>query len=724
MARTDRESTGGVEPDNARILLIEDEPRVAESIGKLLGLYGYSVERAASGREAIARLKNVAFSVVLLDLNIAGVSGMDVLDFMVAGRLAAAVIVISGETSSEQAFRALKRGATDYLRKPYPPERLLNAVESAARGQRRRAESAAVESRLVESERLHRYIVESSPDLIYMLDNDGRFSFVNSRIESLLGFRKSELLGVHYSTLIHDDDREISRCVFNERRTGERASQNIELRLKCREGKERFSHHRYLPVELSAMGMYRRGEKPATERFKGTHGIARDISERKRAEEIINFQASHDLLTRLPNRFLFKDRLTLAVSQARRKPRTFAIMFLDLDRFKVVNDTLGHPVGDELLQSVSRRVLACLREGDTLARAGGDEFMLLLPEAGHRGDAAEVAKKILDALRGPFKLGEHELFVTVSIGIALYPEHGENPDALIRRADIAMYEAKSRGKDAYVFYRDDMSASVDEHATLESQLRKALSADELVVFYQPQVDVATGRVTAVEALARWNHPERGLLLPDEFLPVAEESGLMIALGERVLRMGCRDVAAWRAGEFKNVRLAVNFSLLQFEQAGLAGMIVSVLEEYGLPGEALEIEIAENMIMKDMDKTVRKLRELSSHGIRIAIDGFGTGYASLTSLRRLPIDTLKLDRSLVNDVQAGSSGRSIAAAVASMAASLDLKLVAEGVETDEQMNYLRSIGCTEMQGFMLSPAVAADAARRFMTREPESLAGVR
>jgi diguanylate cyclase (GGDEF)-like protein/PAS domain S-box-containing protein len=557
-----------------------------------------------------------------------------------------------------------------------------------------------------------------------MLDANGRFSFINGRVESLLGYRKNELLGVHYSTLVHAADRQYARCVFDERRTGDRASHNMELRLKCRNGTARTGHQRYLPVEINAMGMYHPGEGAAPARFKGTYGIARDISERKRAEEIINFQASHDLLTRLPNRFLFKDRLSLAISQARRDPQAFAIMFLDLDRFKIVNDTLGHLVGDQLLQGVSKRILSCLREGDTLARAGGDEYMLLLPRAGRRADAAGVAKKILAELKRPFIVGEHELFVTASIGIGLYPDHGENPDTLIRRADIAMYEAKSRGKDAYDFYRDDMSTIISDYVSLESGMRRGLKSREFANYYQPQVNVATADITGVEALVRWRHPTRGLLPPGDFIPMAEESGLIIALGEWVLRKACEDIAAWRRQELPTVRLAVNFSMSQFEQAELVNMIVSVLDEYHLPGDALEVEITENVIMKDVDATVRKLRELSSHGIRVAIDDFGTGYASLSYLRRLPIDTLKLDHSFVRDIHTGGSGTSITSAIASMAESLDLNLIAEGVETELQMNYLRSIGCNEMQGFILSPPLPVDAARRFVTREPASLAGVR
>lgn len=709
-----------------KVLVVEDELRVMQSLKELLEIHGYEVATASSGQAAIEHVKREPCDVVLLDLNLPHMKGHQVLDFITSGQLGIAVIVLSGDASTDSAISVLRRGARDFLCKPYAPEQLLSAIETAVRKQRIENDGTAMEARLIESERLHRYIVESSPDLIYMLDTEGRFSFINSRVESLLGYRKNELLGVHYSTLVYEPDGEFSRYVFNERRTGERASHNVELRLKCRNGDGvlRYHENRYLTVEVNARGMYNAGDAEAVQRFKGTYGIARDISDRKKAEEIINFQASHDLLTRLPNRFLFKDRLGLAISQARRNPQTFAIMFLDLDRFKVVNDTLGHLIGDQLLQSVSKRILGCLREGDTLARAGGDEYMLLLPQAGRRADASEVAKKILSELRQPFVIDGHELFVTISIGIALYPEHGENPDTLIRRADIAMYEAKSRGKDAYDFFRDDMNAVISDYVSLESGMRRALQSDQFALYYQPQVNVTSGEVIAVEALVRWQHPTRGLLVPSDFIPIAEESGLIVAIGEWVLRKACEEISKWRSEQLPPIRVAVNFSALQFEQANLVDMVVGILKEYDLPGEALEIEITENLVMKDMDKTVRKLRELSSHGIRVAIDDFGTGYASLSYLRRLPIDTLKLDQSFVQDIHTSSAGTSITAAIASMADSLSLNLIAEGVETEVQMNYLRSLGCEEMQGFMLSPPLPAEAAKRFVTREPESLAGIR
>jgi diguanylate cyclase (GGDEF)-like protein/PAS domain S-box-containing protein len=714
-------AAGGAAPgaNNACVLIVDDDPKVLASLDDLVSLHGYSADSAADGHTAIQRLNAHYFNVVLLDLNLPCTSGLEVLEHVVASGADTMVIVVSGESSADVAVRALRSGAYDFIQKPYAVEQLLKTLANAVRKQRLEAENASIQERLVNSEKLHRYMIESSPDLIYMLDSFGRFTFVNERAETLLGLARSHLIGQHYSTIVYEKDLEFARYAFNERRTGKRAASNVELRLKHRQGAiaSKRNLNRTLFVELSAMGMYDAENGGGGRRFKGTYGVVRDISERKRAEEIISFQASHDLLTHLPNRFLFKDRLGLAISQARRSGQTFAIMFLDLDRFKIVNDTLGHLIGDELLQAISKRIMSHLRKGDTLARAGGDEYMILLPQAGQRQAAEEIAHKVLSELRQPFVIEGHELFVTVSIGIALYPEHGENGETLIRRADIAMYQVKARGKDGYELYHDGMNVVLSQYVSLEAGMRKAMQTCQFELYYQPQVDVAKGEIIGMEALIRWRHPARGMLLPMEFIPIAEDSGLIVPIGEWVLKVGCQDIRRWREAGLPHVRLAVNFSALQFAQDTLIDTIIAILKENNLPGEALEIEITENAIMKDMEQTVRKLRELASHGIKVAIDDFGTGYASLSYLRRLPIDTLKLDGSFVQDIAVNGAGVSITTAVASMAQNLSLNLVVEGVENEGQMNYLRSVGCHALQGYVLSPPVPSEAAQKLLLEQP-------
>lgn len=699
-----------------KVLIADDDPGVVNSLRTLLSLEGYEIFTAGDGQSAINVLGEETLDLVLLDLRMPHRDGLEILEFIGSRCPRTTVIVISGEATVDAAIGALRRGAYDFLRKPYAPEQLLRVVENALRKQRLERENESMATQLRDSEKLHRYLVESSPDLIYMLDEKGNFSLVNERVESLLGWQKDELLGRHYSVLVHPDDLEYAKYVFDERRTGDRASRNVELRLLSRnswQGERHFQHYT-VPIELSSTGVYDAGSAPSANCFKGTYGVGRDITDRKEAEKIISFQASHDLLTRLPNRFLFKDRVGLAIAQARRNNESFAVMFMDVDRFKRINDTLGHLVGDELLQVVGQRARSCLREGDTLARGGGDEYLLLLPQTGSKAGVSTVAEKILAALRKPLYLDGHELFLSATIGIALYPMHGESADSLIRMADIAMYRRKVQGKNGYSFYHESMNTLLSDHLTLETGLRKAISEGELSLYYQPQFNVQTGAIVAMEALLRWQHPERGLLAPVEFIPVAEESGLILPVGAWVLRSACRQLKAWREAGLPDVRMSVNFSALQFEQGNLAEEVMNILEEFDLPGSAIEVEITENIIMKDMKRTVRHLRKLSAHGVRIAIDDFGTGYASLSYLRRLPIDTLKLDRSFVRDIQYNNTGMPIVSAIVSMARSLDLNLVAEGVENEYQLSCLRSLGCHEIQGFLFSKPVPGEQATQLLS----------
>jgi diguanylate cyclase (GGDEF)-like protein len=443
-------------------------------------------------------------------------------------------------------------------------------------------------------------------------------------------------------------------------------------------------------------------------RFHGTYGVVRDISDRKRAERTIKYQAYHDLLTGLPNRTLFEDHLSLALAQARRETRMLAVMFLDLDRFKVVNDTLGHVIGDRLLRVVSKRLKESLRSGDTLARIGGDEFLLLLPQLRSRAEAEAVARKIIDALRSAFVIDGYELYVGCSIGISIYPDDGDSRDSLIKHADIAMYHVKDEGKGNFQFYSGAMDTAFSRHLSMESDLRKAVHGEQFQVFFQPQVETGTGRICGLEALIRWNHPELGLLKPDEFIPLAEDTGLITSVGHALLRAVCGELKRWRDLGLPPVRVGVNLSALEVVQQRFAEMIIQSLGAHDLPGDLLEIEITENIIMRDLENVAQKLRQLSAHGIRIAIDDFGTGYSSLSYLKRLPIHTLKIDREFVQGISPSSrDDSSIVAAIVSLAKGLGLNLIAEGVETGFQRDYLQALGCESMQGFLFSEPVHPD-----------------
>ena len=707
------------ESSGASILLVDDKPELLNSLYQLITLHGYEADAALGGQAALDHLKQKDYDVVLLDLIMPGVSGHDVLEHAAAKKLSCKIIVVSGDSSFSGVKHALHCGAFDFVKKPYEAGELVATMETALKQCELESKNEVMEGKLKESEELHRFIVNSSPDLVYMLDRNGCFDFVNNRVESLLGFSKDELLGKHYSEIVDEDQLELARNVFNERRTGARAATNVELRLKSRLARRgpRLFQAQSVWMELTAMGIYSDDNERTRENFQGTYGTARDISERKEAQEVINFQAYHDLLTHLPNRALLKDRLSLAIAHARRNKRKLAVMFLDLDRFKLVNDTLGHSMGDRLLKAVANRLQSCLRRGDTLARYGGDEFTLLLPEVRTRDDVVVIAGKILDRLSGPFVIDGHELFVGASIGIALYPEAGETEEALIQNSDIAMYHVKTRGKNGYQFFSDEMNHRFSTRLSLERELRNGLAQGELSVFYQPQVSLETGSIVGVEALVRWQHPERGIVEPADFLPMAEETGLITQIDEHVQQVAFSDVASWRRNGLGDIRVSVNLSAPQLEQDDFVDRFIASLRGSGLDPEGVKLEITENILMQDMEVVVPKLRELRRLGLRIAIDDFGTGYSSLSYLQQFPINTLKIDRSFVGDIRADESDASIVNAIVAMARGLKLDLIAEGVENRTQLKYLRSQGCSEVQGYIFSRPVPADEVKALIADNP-------
>jgi diguanylate cyclase (GGDEF)-like protein len=426
--------------------------------------------------------------------------------------------------------------------------------------------------------------------------------------------------------------------------------------------------------------------------------------------------AYHDALTGLPNRRLLLDRLSVALHLARRSGERVAVLFLDLDRFKVVNDSLGHAAGDRLLQAVARRVREAVREGDTLARIGGDEFTLLLPGLHRTEGAGRVVQKLRDAMALPFVLDGHEVFVTASVGVALYPEDGEDAETLIRHADIAMYRAKEAGRDGFKFFAPAMNERARERLALEGALRKALVLEQFRVHYQPLCNVATGRVTGVEALVRWMHPDRGLLAPAEFMELAEATGQVTLLGRWVLRQACAQARAWQRAGHPGLTVSVNLSARQFADLGLVPEVRRVLAEEELDPACLELEITESLAMHNVAATEATLRELKRLGVAISIDDFGTGYSSFGYLQRFPIDTLKIDRDFVRDVHRDAGSADIAAAMIAMAHRLGLTVVAEGVERPEQMAFLREQHCDRAQGFLFGAALPPHELERLLRSE--------
>ena len=441
-------------------------------------------------------------------------------------------------------------------------------------------------------------------------------------------------------------------------------------------------------------------------------GTVHDITERREAEQRLAYLAHHDALTNLPNRTLLTDRLTQAVAHARRLDQLVAVMFIDLDRFKNINDTLGHGVGDQLLEAVAKRVADSTREGDTVSRPGGDEFIAVLTDIRHVDDVAKVAQKIVRAIAQPYQVDGRELFATASIGISMFPFDGGDVDSLIKNADRAMYQAKETGRNNFQFYTADMHASALERLALENDLRKALDRGEFVLFYQPLLDIATTAIIGSEALVRWRHPTLGLLPPDDFISLAEETGLIVPIGEWVVRTACAQTKAWINAGYP-LRSTVNISARQFQQQDLLRVVEQALAESGLDPGLLELEITESVVMKDAEATIGILRGLKDAGVRLSVDDFGTGYSSLGYLKRFPIDTLKIDRSFVRDILVDKFDEAIARAVITLAHSLNLRVIAEGVETEAQLAFLRRLGCDEMQGNYASPALPPHVFARFL-----------
>ncbi|WP_300454332.1 EAL domain-containing protein [Accumulibacter sp.] len=711
----------------ATLLIVDDEERIRMAYRQLLAAEGRHIEDCGSGGEALRRLERRDIDIVILDLNLPDMNGLEIMEWMVHTHVPTAVVVFSGDESIDSAIRALRHGALEFIRKHGNPQELIDTVDRVEHRRRIEREHALMTVRLEQSERLHRFLVEQSPDIIYTLDRSGHFIFVNGRVEALLGYTRDELLGQHYSLIVHPDDQERARFVFNERRIGERASSNVEIRLQTKSQRVRHFENRTVVTILSAQGLYTTQNEPQDRQFMGTSGVARDISERKKAEETIAFQAFHDLLTGLPNRILFKDRLAIALTQAKRKSKRLGVMFIDIDRFKLVNDTYGHHEGDELLKGFAQRARRCLRSGDTLARQGGDEFTVLLPDLGSGEDAELIAAKMLAELRRPFKIAGMDFFTTVSIGISLYPDNGETPEALLNSADIAMYQIKGRGKNGYLQYMPEMHSGHSRRITLESDLRLALvSGDQFELHYQPQISFSQGLTIGMEALIRWRHPQYGLMAPDAFIPLAEDTGMIVDLGDWVLDKALGQLASWRDKGFTSLRLAINLSPKDFERDDLPERILRHLDTHAVPAAAVDIEITENLLMKDAERNINRVQQLRACGLGVSIDDFGTRYSSLNYLRRFPINSLKIDQSFVRDLNPqNQSSSAIIHAVSCIACSFGLRVLAEGVETDAQRTLLGKLDCNDMQGFLFSRPLAAVDFEAFLTSRPfPSLEGAR
>jgi len=554
-----------------------------------------------------------------------------------------------------------------------------------------------------------RDVLDAAPDALVIVDAAGTIVQVNSPAEGLFGRNRATLLGQPIEMLVPERYRgnhSRLRGIYQGQPHRRPMGVGPELHGLRSDGRE-------FPVEISLSPL-------ATPRGTLVIAAVRDISARKRAEAERNHLireralyaeisrlARQDVLTGLPNRTLLQDRLAASIASAARHGHRLAVLFLDLDRFKQVNDSLGHGTGDRLLQSVAARLAASVRGTDTVSRQGGDEFVILLSEVHGWGDVTAVAEKILAGVTGVHRVGKHELHVTASMGVALYPEDGRDAETLIKNADIAMYYAKDEGRDNYQFFTADMNTRVVERQVLEGRLRNALDRREFVLYYQPKIDLVTGEMMGAEALIRWQHPDGGIVLPERFVPLAEDTGLIVPIGQWVLREACRQAREWQSAGLQTVPVAVNISAVEFRSKGFLDGLRRILAETGLEPRLLELELTESVLMESAASTASMLRELKAMGIRLAVDDFGTGYSSLSYLTRFPIDALKVDRSFIREIAGDLDGSPIVTAVISMGKSLNHRVIAEGIETAQQLAFLQSQQCEEGQGFHFSPPLEAD-----------------
>lgn len=543
-------------------------------------------------------------------------------------------------------------------------------------------------------------IMEQTADIVIVTNTAGIIEYVNPSFEKITGYTYNEAVGNSPGLISSGQHKpEFYNHMWQTITSGESYS-NIFINRR-KDGSLFYEEKTITPIKDQTGTI--------------THYVAtgKDISERIRVHEHLQHMAHHDALTDLPNRNLFLDRLQQSLNRARWHDRLVAVMFMDLDRFKIINDTLGHNVGDQLLLQLSRRLDKTVRDGDTIARFGGDEFAILLDDIDSDSHISSLAQKLLDTLTEPFKINKQDLYVTASIGVSIFPNDGEDSETLLRNADVAMYRAKDLGKNNYQFYSDDLSARIFERLTLENHLRHALERNEFALYYQPQIDARTQKISGVEALLRWEHPDLGLVMPNNIVPLLEETGLIEKVGHWVLETACQQSRVWHDAGWSYLHMSVNISSRQFNNTDFISSLHDIINQTEINPEFLELELTESMLMRNASTTVNALHSLGGLGVRFAIDDFGTGYSSLTYLRRFPIDTIKIDSSFIHDVTDNPDDAAIASAIIVMAQSLSLNVIAEGVENQGQLDFLTARDCYYVQGNFFSRPLPAEELTRLL-----------
>jgi diguanylate cyclase (GGDEF)-like protein/PAS domain S-box-containing protein len=643
--------------------------------------------------DAVNRLDKHGVDIILVDLFLPDSHGLVTFDVLFKVSPPIPIMTLCNEEYEPLAMEAVQRGAQGFLSKGHfqnslVPQALRNII------QRKKVEEAL----FVERER-SRVPLESIGDGVLSTDVAGDVTYMNAEAERMTGWSRDEALSRPVAEVLHLIDGGTRQPARNPVEMVIVHGKNLALHansvLVRRDGYES-------PIEDSVAPIFDRNGD-----ITGAVMTFHDVSEAKAMAQKMAHLAQHDYLTGLPNRLLLSDRLTQAIAYAKRYTTRLAVLFMDLDNFKHINDSLGHAVGDKLLESVANRLLSQVRHSDTVSRLGGDEFVVLVLEDALAEHATITAEKILHALAAPHHVAGHELHITTSIGISVFPADGDDADTLVKNADAAMYHAKKKGKSNYQFFNSAMNALAVERQATEVELRRAIAGDELLVYYQPKVDLVSGMVTGAEALVRWIHPKKGMMFPDSFIPIAEDSGLIVAIGKKVLRQACRQAKAWRDQGMQSFTIAVNVSAIEFRDRQFVENLRNVLDETGLDARSLQLELTESVLMRSVVSSSAVLHELKQLGVQLAIDDFGTGYSSLSYLSQFPIDVLKIDKSFVQSISSNDGNGVIVNAVIGMGTSLGQRVVAEGVETLAQLSFLHAHHCNEGQGYLFSAPVPAD-----------------
>jgi len=678
-----------------KILLIENDPGAADGIRAALAATGsgsFDVEWVRQLSAGLERLSKRGIDAVLLALSLPDSQGLETFDKLFAAAPDMPILVLGGSANEALAKEAVARGAQDYLLPGHLdsyslPRALRNAIERKV-----------VEDVLyVERERAV-VTLNSIGDAVLCTDISGNITYLNLVAETMTGWRREEATGKRLAEVFRIIDGSTRKTARDPMEMAVEQNRTVGLTVNCvlirRDGFESL-------IEDSAAPIHDRAG-----RVTGAVIVFHDVSAARAMSVQMTHSAQHDVVTNLPNRLLLNDRISQSISLARRQRKHIAVIFLDLDRFKYINDSLGHATGDQLLQSVAKRLLAGVRGSDTVSRQGGDEFVILLSEITYPEDAATSARKILLSLSAPHSIVGQDLHIDGSIGISIYPEDGEDAETLIKSADTAMYHAKENGRNNFQFFKAEMNLKAVERQSLESGLRRALEREEFLLHYQPKVNLETGDITGVEALIRWRQPDRGLVPPSQFVPIAEDCGLILHIGRWVLREACRQARAWQDAGLPTVPVAVNVSAVEFRDKGFVEGVRAILSETGLEARYLDLELTEGVLMEDGESTAAVLRTLKMMGVHLAVDDFGTGYSSLSYLRQFPIDVLKIDKSFVHQISGDPNDSAIVSAVIDMGKNLKQRVVAEGIETQEQLAFLQARHCAEGQGYLFSRPLAA------------------